>query len=198
MASKLINKYSKEERFKNVEVKDGFFAEEIISLKYMIKSLDGVGVHDSNIHIRKESETNRIHFRIFCKYTEPMSSYEIERMDNILTGTGNKLYYATARECIEYVFNEAIPNLRYCKIKDKITLKIKDNQEAIDQVKYIEEVNDHVNPRLKECCVCHDYCSTKTECNHSICRACNERLIQKKCPYCRKGLPGYESDSESD
>ena len=39
-----------------------------------------------------------------------------------------------------------------------------------------------------ECIVCFEETEEKTECNHSLCNECKEKIIIKKCPYCRQEL----------
>ena len=46
---------------------------------------------------------------------------------------------------------------------------------------------------MKECDICYDdkinseFCR-KSCCNYEICKSCSERLVEDKCPFCRKAL----------
>lgn len=38
------------------------------------------------------------------------------------------------------------------------------------------------------CIVCFEDTKNKTSCNHPLCNDCKEKIITKKCPYCRQDL----------
>lgn len=49
------------------------------------------------------------------------------------------------------------------------------------------------NNELEDCCICLEDCNTKTECGHSICKTCVDKLYfnhqsETKCPMCRNDL----------
>lgn len=41
---------------------------------------------------------------------------------------------------------------------------------------------------MEECIVCFEETDIKTECNHSLCKDCKEKLKTMKCPYCQQEL----------
>jgi len=52
-------------------------------------------------------------------------------------------------------------------------------------------------PTYDECCICYEKTNVKTECNHSVCETCLNKIIEKqnkKCPMCRHALDITEQD----
>lgn len=46
---------------------------------------------------------------------------------------------------------------------------------------------------MSECCVCLNICNDKTECNHTLCVKCFNKLKYKKCPLCRKDITIFDN-----
>ena len=60
------------------------------------------------------------------------------------------------------------------------------------------DVNDNTDDN--ECIVCYNKCSTKTSCNHLICRECTNNIyktdgINSKCPICRSNICNKNSNN---
>jgi len=56
--------------------------------------------------------------------------------------------------------------------------------EIIDDCPYLNEA-----PNYEECCVCYEIVNTKTKkCSHILCKKCVDKLRNKNCPICRRGL----------
>ena len=77
-------------------------------------------------------------------------------------------------------------------IKEKVDNTIKN---IIDE--RISLTDDFLNRKLKErteylidnnCSVCYEVTNKKTKCNHLLCDDCNNSLINRICPICRKNI----------
>ena len=88
---------------------------------------------------------------------------------------------------------EIIPTLRFDKKTTKLTADYVYDDEAVALFKF-----DNTTTKYEECCVCHELCGTKTECEHSLCLMCISSMPRvydeeedeeiKKCPMCREKI----------
>ena len=132
---------------------------------------------------------------IYCPYLEPSS----------------RLYYfpvdgergSTHRHADEFVRHslESIRNIRYRKCDDTFWYPTSVNSteyeydQRITQLFQFLAVEDQLETKIRECCVCREDCLTKTRCNHTLCIECAWKLHKPECPMCRDKL---YSDDDSD
>lgn len=102
-------------------------------------------------------------------------------------------------------FSETIHKLKYNKLLEKLQVEI-DNGVIHDMINLIP-TNDNIQYDFGECSICLDKTTSKTNCNHFICLACDTALTIKatatksckKCPMCRTShYSPYYKDCESD
>ena len=109
------------------------------------------------------------------------------------------------KENVERILKEILPRLKYDKINDKFVLNNENSEVKEELCSFIDSKCKSIKMNRNKCCVCLEYCLTKTRCKHSICRQCYSKLKQSyknsddydsddedctyydiKCPYCRE------------
>ena len=88
---------------------------------------------------------------------------------------------------------EIIPTLRFDKKTTKLTADYVYDSEVVALFKF-----DNTTTKYEECCVCQEFCGSKTECKHSLCLMCISSMPRvydeeedeeiKKCPLCREKI----------
>jgi len=58
--------------------------------------------------------------------------------------------------------------------------------------------NDNVKSKIQECSVCMEMCNSKTSCYHQLCKKCEYKIKDKKCPICRSSYNHYLKDMEEE
>ena len=87
-----------------------------------------------------------------------------------------------------------LQNLRYnCLLNKMYDITKKDD--------YLECYNyfgiSYMN--IDDCCVCHEKTQLKTNCKHTLCALCWNKLKKRECPICRNdSLSMYEDECEDD
>lgn len=97
--------------------------------------------------------------------------------------------------CNKYYHKDCAVNNNYnyncnCIEDTEKNIELKSVDESKCEHICAEENNDEDE---NECVVCYDKCSTKTTCNHLICRKCTNNIyknegIDSKCPICRSNI----------
>jgi uncharacterized protein YeeX (DUF496 family) len=97
------------------------------------------------------------------------------------------------KEAVKFLLNIR-ENYKYSRITDFI---IKNDQIEKEEKKEIAFHQICKNKQFDKCCVCYEYNSILTKCNHNLCRICHAKLevlhddiicCYKKCPMCRVRL----------
>lgn len=106
------------------------------------------------------------------------------------------------KNCFISAFINTIPNIRYCKIKNKFVLR-SELENTLDRIKLNTvnfKSNFHKGNNYDVCSICYDLTSTKiNNCNHYLCIQCYNKLGNHNCkqleiitnilcPLCKKNI----------
>jgi hypothetical protein len=94
---------------------------------------------------------------------------------------------------LDKLFIEILPKLKYYPEIDEFKYnEYEDEDIDLILIKMMRKIpkNDNVklNINFDNCCVCYEECITKTNCKHSLCRKCIEKINEEVCPMCRTSL----------
>ena len=93
----------------------------------------------------------------------------------------------------------ALETLKYDKLNDIFpsTVSTPLNRISREILKHIPKC-DNVEYSIQDCAICLELTIEKTSCNHSLCRQCESKLTEKKCPMCRTSYSHVGHDMEDD
>lgn len=99
-------------------------------------------------------------------------------------------------------FQEALNTLQtlnYDKLTREFTFRPYDPipQLGREVLKHIPK-GDNVVFSIQDCAICLDPTGEKTSCKHNLCKQCESKLAEKKCPICRKEYAHFERDRLND
>lgn len=110
------------------------------------------------------------------------------------------LEYSHFKNKISNLVKDIIPNIKFNTFFGKF--EIESDKKNNNQIKLYQNLinifsnNNNIKTISDKCCICYCDTATKTECNHSLCILCFNKLKKKciesneecKCPICRQNI----------
>ena len=135
------------------------------------------------IQINQKNYQRKTAFGLACEngYLE-VAQWLFQMKPNIDIFSRNKEAFRSARknghlEIVEWLL-DIKPSMCYINITSTIKIPLK--------ITAAVEKNEH-----DICCICYEYCEIETQCNHSFCKECIAKWINKNmmsCPICRQSM----------
>jgi len=105
-----------------------------------------------------------------------------------------KTDFKTIMDALKYFMEEFIPNFKLDNLNGRFVTKDTAKREnLLIEFCGLFSANERVKPQYERCVVCYDLTRTKTECDHTLCLRCANKMDFEededghgfKCPLCR-------------